>query len=940
MAPKTKRPERAWNDESPQTPQKNKKARTVYPEYTQADVDRLPQDRLKDLVELRIQPEYAVPALLDFLHEHTGTIVHVGVNGERLDAILQDERFMDCWKKRREPGKMVEIMNHPIIRAGKNPNINPSPYNDQPRGVYDKEAAVKSWNCDYVGPAAQVLIQTIRREMTLKKNPYAHFAAFTQSSGTGKSRAVDELAKEVLCIPVTFGPLPKGGYPPMDLDAQLCLLAYDTRESFVKTVQAFLYAIFSEARDVVKDTILPQVKPDDPDRVKQITQLFREEMIRGMVFDVHGEFRKRFYRDVRTKAEKFVMTCDELPDDKSLTRKFAVKAENSDRLETVYHAAKAFLEVLYPEGNTYQVKKPCVILCFDEARSLTTIEQDGWSRFEELRRALRIIVELPIFSLFLSTKGKLEQFAPLPKKSGSRIASGNLSMYAPIVATPLDVLADTFPIYSKRPWTLMRAASTYHMAHLGRPLFAAMYEQSSFEFKRTIVDYAAGKLLDLRREDRPEPSKLSYVQKLALIAVRLPFNFRAVSPESVDDEWRQVSNHLRLVLYADVGFAKVVTASASEPLLAEASCSYTTPYRWQNPPEYRFDFYSTLAQHVNSSQLDLGTRGEMLGTMITLDARDRAASLYTRRTGRSVDLGEDGAGRLTAVGEFLRSLIPEEYHEVCLDGLPAAYLEGEENTLLRDAFAEGRTYFNHYVKVVSFEDVSQEMLLLALTRGAAFVCADGQDEFDLVIPVLMGDKLERSKVTAIFIRVRNSSRFGRKLHAPLFACIDPRSGEHPFFPEGVEKPPPIIRMVFALAAPSEQSSVSVRKQPKRSESRPPQKPGFTAYDLWFSGASRKTFGVIQSEDEEKSIATILSTMRDQRDVIHWYTEKKYVQAAVRQMQPLASTENDHADNWVDYTPDSDASFYADDHESTVTAVEVRPARDSEDEDTGSEDNEE
>ncbi len=48
----------------------------------------------------------------------------------------------------------------------------------------------------------------------------------------------------------------------MDLDAQLCLLAYDTRESFVKTVQAFLYAMFSEAREVVKDTILPQVKPD------------------------------------------------------------------------------------------------------------------------------------------------------------------------------------------------------------------------------------------------------------------------------------------------------------------------------------------------------------------------------------------------------------------------------------------------------------------------------------------------------------------------------------------------------------------------------------------------------------------------------------------------------------------------------------------------------
>lgn len=48
----------------------------------------------------------------------------------------------------------------------------------------------------------------------------------------------------------------------MDLHAQLCLLGYDSRDSFVKTVQAFLYAMFSQAREVVKDTILPRVKPD------------------------------------------------------------------------------------------------------------------------------------------------------------------------------------------------------------------------------------------------------------------------------------------------------------------------------------------------------------------------------------------------------------------------------------------------------------------------------------------------------------------------------------------------------------------------------------------------------------------------------------------------------------------------------------------------------
>ncbi|OSC96920.1 hypothetical protein PYCCODRAFT_1428807 [Trametes coccinea BRFM310] len=499
-------------------------------------------------------------------------------------------------------------------------------------------------------------------------------------------------------------------------------------------------------------------------------------------------------------------------------------------------------------------------------------------------------------------------------------------MYAPIVATPLDVLADRFPIYSKEPWTLKRAASTYRMAHLGRPLFAAMYEQGSAEFKKNIVDFAVVKLLALGDEVRPEPRKLKYIQKLALLAVRLPFNFRTASSSTAADvERKLVSDHLRLLLYADVGFARVVTASASEPLLAEASCSYTIPYRWKNPPSERFDFYSMLAERVSSSQLDLGTRGEMLGAKITLDARDRAVAAPSAAPACPQDLREDGASRLSTVVQYLRALIPTQYHAT-LDSLPASYVDDEQDTPLEDAFKDGFVYFNHYVKVDSFDAITQEFLLLGLTRGAALVCADGQNGFDLVIPILIGDKLEKSKVTAIFIQVKTSTRFGNTLHGPLFHCINPRDGTPPFFLEAMQKPPPIIRMIFALAAPAQKLSVLVRPQ-TRSSSRPSKQSGFTAYDIWFSGASRETFGVIQSEAEEKSIATILSTMREQRDVIHAYTEDKTVRAAVRQMQPLASSEDDYTADWVDYTPTNDASIHGADHEDKGSAMVVEDSVD-------------
>ncbi len=122
-------------------------------------------------------------------------------------------------------------------------------------------------------------------------------------------------------------------------------------------------------------------------------------------------------------------------------------------------------------------REPLVILCFDEAHELTTSETDRgiyiWTRFEELRRACSIFVGLPIFTLFVSTVGKveLEPFAPLlGQSSSSRLAPWVYPTHAPIVAMPLDVLAERFPLSSEDPWTLRRAASTHHMAHLGRPL--------------------------------------------------------------------------------------------------------------------------------------------------------------------------------------------------------------------------------------------------------------------------------------------------------------------------------------------------------------------------------------------------------------------------------------------------------------------------------------
>lgn len=56
----------------------------------------------------------------------------------------------------------------------------------------------------YKGDAAETLRKILAGYMSVE-NHYARYVLLTQSSGTGKSRMIDELAKTVLCIPICLG---------------------------------------------------------------------------------------------------------------------------------------------------------------------------------------------------------------------------------------------------------------------------------------------------------------------------------------------------------------------------------------------------------------------------------------------------------------------------------------------------------------------------------------------------------------------------------------------------------------------------------------------------------------------------------------------------------------------------------------------------------------
>ncbi|TFY50412.1 hypothetical protein EVJ58_g11058, partial [Rhodofomes roseus] len=470
------------------------------------------------------------------------------------------------------------------------------------------------------------------------------------------------------------------------------------------------------------------------ERMSLLASEFRKKMSDGMEFGQHGEYRAAFYQSVIEGAKNFVK------------KDSRIWGQNN---KTVKTSAEELIRFLDPWKKA-RPDEPLVILCFDEAHMLTmsVAGEYDWTRFSELRRVLRMIVGWPIFTLFLSTVGKLEQFVPLPQQETSgRLAIRELGLFAPIVLTPFDILAERI---SKSNWTLQRVASTHHMAHLGRPLFAAMYDAGDADFQQDIVKFAGTKLL----HSKTHPSSLTAMQSLACMGVRIPIHFHPTVPPDMVKERILVGQHLRLLLYAGLGFTSMITTCASEPLLAEVAYRVLGTRRWSAgeavmiaPSERGAQKFSpplqAVSEHLRDSYLDLGTRGETVAAVLLLDARDRATTFPLAPNelppgtddGGDKTLRYDGARerRIVTVSHFLKALLAKPCHDIT----PLEYHHVQRAEVrLETAFKDCFIYFNHYIKATSFEVVNQAYLRLAISRGAALICADNQAGVDIIIPCL------------------------------------------------------------------------------------------------------------------------------------------------------------------------------------------------------------
>jgi hypothetical protein len=148
-------------------------------------------------------------------------------------------------------------------------------------------------------------------------------------------------------------------------------------------------------------------------------------------------------------------------------------SREQEGLESLDEAGRKLSEFVDPhcmlDQNEGSPRRPLVVFAFDEAHILTdNPAKMSWNLFSELRRILRQISSHAIFTLFLSTAGRIHLFSlETHSDPSNRVRDAAYPTLNPITEISFDDIA-----HSAKSGAVMlsQVVSMDWMCHLGRPL--------------------------------------------------------------------------------------------------------------------------------------------------------------------------------------------------------------------------------------------------------------------------------------------------------------------------------------------------------------------------------------------------------------------------------------------------------------------------------------
>jgi hypothetical protein len=214
----------------------------------------------------------------------------------------------------------------------------------------------------------------------------------------------------------------------------------------------------------------------------------------------------------------------------------------------------------------------------------------------------------------------------------------------------------------------------------------------------------------------------------------------------------------------------------------------------------------------------------------------------------------------------------------------------DHNKTFAETFKDAHLYITHFIKVYDYESLSAEFLLKCIVRGVAIVCADNQRGVDMVLPMLYKDSLLKiENITCILKQSKNDPTFSTKPQRYLYDAMNPITLR--ILNESTT-PPPVIRMVYALAARESVVCVSMPGSPKQPSRKEPKfrKHPYTSFDIWCGQATSETFGTIEREDDN-AYADLLRLSRDVPSMFN--TQDESLKGLVQSMYPLGTPQPGH-----------------------------------------------
>jgi hypothetical protein len=224
-----------------------------------------------------------------------------------------------------------------------------------------------------------------------------------------------------------------------------------------------------------------------------------------------------------------------------------------------------------------------------------------------------------------------------------------------------------------------------------------------------IMDYVKQKLLDGPTELRNG----NWTGSLACLSTRFALEFN-MDGTARDVTYTLVERHMRLCIAATTGFEKTITISGSEPLLAEAA--------YELLKGTGTNAVCHLAGHADLNCIDRGRRGELVASLLIMQAYDAARVISGRRS--------------VSVLNFMEALLPPSKYNTLLRSTPSSWPMSHHNqATFKAIFKDYSMWFNHVIKIEQKEMISIDHLWKFVVRGAMVLCATNQQGIDIVLPV-------------------------------------------------------------------------------------------------------------------------------------------------------------------------------------------------------------